>query len=95
MRRIVRAGEREGTRGVGRVAASLRTARAAVAPRRKAFYAILAAGVVVFCAAAWPFVSAHLQAVAVLRQVAGQPVPEVVASDYRVSGDDAGLQFFG
>ena len=80
MRRIVRAGERDGTRGVGRVAASLRRARAAVAPRRKTFYAILAAGVLVFCVAAWPFVSAHLQAVAVLDQIAGQPVPRLIST---------------
>jgi pimeloyl-ACP methyl ester carboxylesterase len=65
--------------GVGRVAASLRRARATVAPRRKTFYSILAAGVVVFCLAAWPFTKAHLQAVAVLNQVGGQPVPWVVA----------------
>jgi pimeloyl-ACP methyl ester carboxylesterase len=66
-------------RGVGGVAASLRRARAAVAPRRKTFYSILAAGIVIFCTTAWPFTSAHLQAVAVLDQVAGQPVPWAVA----------------
>jgi acetyl esterase/lipase len=38
---------------------------------------ILAAGIVLLCLAAWPFASAHLQAVAVLREVAGQPVPWV------------------
>ncbi len=65
--------------GVGRVAASLRRARAAVAPRRKTFYSILAAGVVVFCLAVGPFTKAHLQAIAVLNQVAGKPVPWVVA----------------
>jgi len=32
---------------------------------------------VVFCAAGWPFTKAHLQALAVLREVAGQPVPWV------------------
>ena len=30
----------------------------------------------IFCIAAWPFTRAHLQAVAVLREVGGQPVPE-------------------
>jgi pimeloyl-ACP methyl ester carboxylesterase len=85
MRRIVRSGGLRVTRGVGRVAASLRRARAAVSPGRnlrerpRIFYSILAAGVVVFGVAAWPFVSAHLQAVAVLRQVAGQPVPWAIA----------------
>ena len=42
---------------------------------RKTFLAILAAAVVVLCWPAWPFAKAHLQAVAVLREVAGQPAP--------------------
>ncbi len=66
-------------RGVGRVAASLRRARRAVAPRKKPFWVLLAATVVVFCVSAWPFTRAHLQAVGVLRQVAGQPVPWIVS----------------
>jgi acetyl esterase/lipase len=37
--------------------------------------AAAAVGVVVLCLAFWPFAKAHLQAVAVLREVAGQPVP--------------------
>jgi acetyl esterase/lipase len=37
----------------------------------------MAAGIALLCLAAWPFASAHLQAVAVLRTVAGQPVPWV------------------
>jgi dienelactone hydrolase len=45
--------------------------------RRKLLFAILASGIVPLCLAAWPFASAHLQAVAVLRTVAGQPVPWV------------------
>jgi len=49
-----------------------------VSARKKAFCALLAAGMVVLCAAAWPLVRAHLQAVAVLREVAGQPVPWLV-----------------
>jgi pimeloyl-ACP methyl ester carboxylesterase len=61
--------------GVGRLAASLRRARAAVAARRKTAYALLSAGIAVFCLAAWPFTKAHLQAVAVLHEVAGQPAP--------------------
>jgi len=44
-------------------------------PRRKTLAAALAVGVVVLCLAFWPFAKAHLQAVAVLREVAGQPVP--------------------
>jgi acetyl esterase/lipase len=42
---------------------------------RKTFYAIFAAGIALLCLAAWPFAKAHLQAVAVLRSVAAQPVP--------------------
>jgi pimeloyl-ACP methyl ester carboxylesterase len=37
--------------------------------------AVLAVGAVVLCLAFWLFAKAHLQAVAVLREVAGQPVP--------------------
>jgi pimeloyl-ACP methyl ester carboxylesterase len=46
-----------------------------VGARRRTFWAILAAGITIFCIAAWPFTKAHLQAVAVLREVSGQPVP--------------------
>jgi pimeloyl-ACP methyl ester carboxylesterase len=47
---------------------------------RKKSLAVLAVGVlVVLCAVAWPFVKAHLQAVAVLRLVSGQQVPWVVS----------------
>jgi acetyl esterase/lipase len=42
---------------------------------RKIFYAIFAAGIALLCLAAWPFAKTHLQAVAVLRSVAEQPVP--------------------
>jgi acetyl esterase/lipase len=59
------------------MAAGVRRARAAMAPRNKTFWVILCAGVVVFCAAAWPVVREHLQAIAVLREIAGQPVPWV------------------
>jgi len=41
----------------------------------KTFFAIIAAGIALLCLAAWPFARAHLQAVAVLREVAGQPTP--------------------
>jgi acetyl esterase/lipase len=45
--------------------------------RRTLLFAILAAGIALLWVTAWPFASAHLQAVAVLREVAGQPVPWV------------------
>jgi len=43
--------------------------------KRKGFTPILGAGLMLLCLAAWPFAKAHLQAVAVLREVAGQPAP--------------------
>jgi pimeloyl-ACP methyl ester carboxylesterase len=43
--------------------------------RKAEFYTLLGASVLVFCFSAWPFAKAHLQAVAVLREVSGQPVP--------------------
>jgi len=79
MRRVSQSGAQGRARGVRRIAAAVRRARAAVAPRRKTFYGLLAAGVVVFGLAAWPFVRAHLQAVALLDQVAGTPVPRAIA----------------
>jgi len=97
MRRLLRRpnhGKAPGTvrlpvRGMGRLAASLGRARAAVAPRRKTFYAILTAGIVIFCLAVWPFTKAHLQAVAVLREVAGQPVPSIARQlTVRVTTED-------
>jgi acetyl esterase/lipase len=72
----LRAG-REQTQGVWRLARSVRCARAVVKRRRKTFWVLLAAGILVFCAAAWPFTRAHLQAVAVLDEISGQPVPWV------------------
>jgi acetyl esterase/lipase len=42
-------------------------------------WALLGLLLVVFAPLAWPFVRAHLQALAVLDQVAGQPVPGIVA----------------
>lgn len=42
-------------------------------------YALVLAALAVLCLTAWPFTRAHLQAIAVLRQLAGQPVPWAVA----------------
>ena len=41
----------------------------------KSFYALLGAGMVALGVVAWPFAKAHVQAVAVLREVSGQPAP--------------------
>jgi dienelactone hydrolase len=46
-----------------------------VARLRKSSYALLGAGTVVLCVVAWPFARAHVQAVAVLNEVSGQPAP--------------------
>jgi dienelactone hydrolase len=46
-----------------------------VARLRKASYALFGAGMVVLCVVAWPFAKAHVQAVAVLNEVSGQPAP--------------------
>jgi pimeloyl-ACP methyl ester carboxylesterase len=62
-------------RGLIRLAARLQRARSAVSEREKAFWALVCASIAVFCLSAWPFTKAHLQAIAVLREVAGQPVP--------------------
>jgi pimeloyl-ACP methyl ester carboxylesterase len=47
--------------------------------RKKSFAALVVGSVVVLCAVAWPFTKAHLQAVAVLRLVGGQPVPWIIS----------------
>ena len=69
--------------GVGRLALRIQRARGAVgatiARRRKAFWALVVAATLVFCAGVWPFTKAHLQALAILKLVSGQPVPWVVA----------------
>jgi acetyl esterase/lipase len=51
--------------------------RLGAAVRQKLVYAVLGVGIVVCGLAAWPFAKAHLQAVAVLREVSAQPVPWV------------------
>jgi pimeloyl-ACP methyl ester carboxylesterase len=51
----------------------------AIRMSRRSFAALVVGLVVVLCAVAWPFMKAHLQAMAVLRLVAGQPVPWVIS----------------
>ncbi|MEI9977989.1 MAG: alpha/beta hydrolase [Edaphobacter sp.] len=56
--------------------------------------AVLFAGFVVALAAlAWPFTRAHLQAAAVLRQVSGQPVPDIITGMVRVPVHTEEVQF--
>jgi dienelactone hydrolase len=52
----------------------------AVRLTRKNTLAALAVGLLIIIgAAAWPFTRAHLQAVAILRLVSGQPVPQIIS----------------
>ena len=51
----------------------------AIKLRRKTFMTLVFASFLVLCAVVWPFVRAHLQALAVLRLIAGQRVPWVAA----------------
>jgi dienelactone hydrolase len=64
-------------RTVERLRASRRLARRTGAHLhdRLVFYALLIAGLVVFGIAVWPFTKDHLQAIAILQLVSGQPVP--------------------
>ncbi len=63
---------------VGQIARRVVRAREAIAHRRKTFAVMLTISLFVFCTAAWPFTKAHLQALAVLKLVSGQPVPWIV-----------------
>lgn len=57
----------------------IRASRAAIRRNRLLFASLVLAGVTVFSLAAWPFTKAHLQALAVLQLVSGQPVPRAIA----------------
>jgi acetyl esterase/lipase len=69
--------------GVRESAQRIREARGAalraITVWRKTFAAFVLAFFLVICAAVWPFARAHLQALAVLRLISGQPVPWVAA----------------
>jgi len=65
---------------LARLAESLRRYRERLR-ERIVFNSLLGAGIVVFVVAGWPFVRAHLQAVAILQQVSGKPVP-AIARDF-------------
>ena len=47
---------------------------------KPAFYTLLLAGLFIFAIAIWPFTKDHLEAICVLDQVAGQPVPALVGN---------------
>lgn len=69
--------------GVGRLAGRVRDTRAAarraVTVWRKSVVALALAFLLVFCAAVWPSARAHLEALAVLKLVGGQPLPWLLA----------------
>lgn len=71
-------------RGLAELASRLRRSRALVAQTRThiagrpIFYSLLVAGLVVFLLTGWPFIKDHLEAIAVLDQISGQPVPLIV-----------------
>jgi pimeloyl-ACP methyl ester carboxylesterase len=47
--------------------------------RQKVLLALIIASVLAVCGALWPFTNVHLQALAVLKQISGQPVPWIAA----------------
>ena len=46
---------------------------------RPVFYSLILAAIFVLGLSAWPFTRAHLEAIAILQQVSGQPVPRLIA----------------
>jgi acetyl esterase/lipase len=46
---------------------------------RPVFYSLLCAGLLVVALTSWPFVKDHLEAISVLQQVSGKPVPPLIA----------------
>ena len=77
-----------------RLGRNLRQTRTSFRARRAAFYALLIAGIVILAIAAWPFTKDHLEAIAVLDQVSGQPVPAVVGDvvAHAISSEDTTIE---
>ena len=80
--------------GMGRLALSLGRARRKITRRWATVFAILCAGIVIFCLLVWPFTRTHLQAIAVLREIANQPVPSGTRGGRR-SNHNSGSGFHG
>src|ERR1035441_4972629 len=78
------------TRGDGNASAAVRdregrTSRHAASTRLTSarlarLPALFAAAVAVACLSAWPYVKAHLQSIAVMREIGGQPAPWIARS---------------
>jgi len=74
--------------GLFRIAKNIRVSRAlALASRtrrklfaRPIFFALILASVLIFAFAIWPFTRAHLQAISILQQVSGKPVPALIGN---------------
>jgi dienelactone hydrolase len=64
--------------GTGRLASRLLARRSAIAERPRLYLGVLIVVLLLAGAIAWPFVSAHLQSIAVLDQVANKPVPRLL-----------------
>jgi pimeloyl-ACP methyl ester carboxylesterase len=70
--------------GLSRLTGNLRNSRALLDRTRQhvrdriVFYLLVVAGLAVFGVAGWPFLRAHMQAIAILQLVSGKPVPAVV-----------------
>ena len=63
-----------------RLGRNLQQTRTTIRAHRAAFYTLLSASIVIFVIAAWPFTKDHLEAIAVLDQVASHPVPAVIGN---------------
>jgi acetyl esterase/lipase len=57
-----------------------RTSRRAVSTRLARLPAVFAAAVAVACLSAWPYVKAHVQSIAVMREISSQPAPWIARS---------------
>ncbi len=77
-----------------RLGTNLQQTRSKLSAHRAAFYTLLTASLVVFLVAAWPFTKDHLEAIAVLQQVASKPVPAVIGNlvAHPISTEDVTLQ---
>jgi pimeloyl-ACP methyl ester carboxylesterase len=63
---------------IGRIRRAREAVRGTIRLRKKRFAALVVGSAMVLGAVAWPFTKAHLQAIAVLRLVSGQPVPWII-----------------
>ncbi len=62
--------------------------------KRPVFFSLVAAAILVAVPVSWSFVHAHLEAIAVLDQIAGKPVPRLIRHvvAFRVTTEDLSLQ---